>query len=240
MNDEPINDLSTVPGWEQLVAAGNVTSVDPQVLERARAAVQRAAVTQETATVVATPRSRRRRRRSLVSALAVAASTAAAAVVVVVAQTSPPPVAGPDQLPGSASATPRQTILNPGQSTSCVESYTLTNLAHRTFAFDGTVESITPVAEPPDARFGRAEATFVVNQWFRGGAGARVTVIMPGSGDWPKNDLTYRAGTRLLVSGENQSHGEPLAMPIAWMGCGGFTQPYDAATAADWASTLNR
>lgn len=240
MNEEPIEDLSTIPGWDELVAAGTVKPVDPRVLERTLDAVRLAAARQDRTVGASTQRSRRPwRRRRLGAALAVAAS-AAAAVVIVLTQTASPPVAGPSQAAVPMTATPQHPSLGAGQNASCVEGYSLTNLAHRTFAIDGTVESITPVAEPAGARFGRAEVTFVVNRWFRGGTGTRVTVIMPGIAGWPKDGPEYQVGTRLLVSGEVQSRGETVLMPIAWMGCDGFTRPYDAATGAAWASALKR
>ncbi|GAA1596064.1 hypothetical protein GCM10009804_60760 [Kribbella hippodromi] len=114
--------------------------------------------------------------------------------------------------------------------------YSLTTLTRASFAFDGTVESVKPVNEGPDARFGRVQVAFAVHEWFRGGRGPRVTISLFPTGEWAVPDLRYGVGTRLLVSGANQRQG----IPIGWSGCGGFTQPYTPSVAANWRSTLNR
>ena len=111
--------------------------------------------------------------------------------------------------------------ITPGgsMSGSCVELYDLTTLEGRETAFDGTL-----VAVDGD------QATFTVNQWFRGGDGTSVTlagasVLQGNNRAQPGASLT--PGTRLLVAGDGG---------FAWS-CG-FTQPYDAAVAQQWMETL--
>lgn len=111
--------------------------------------------------------------------------------------------------------------ITPGGSTSgsCVELYDLTTLDARETAFDGTV-----VAVDGD------RATFTVNQWFRGGDGASVT-LAGASGLQGINSAQPGAalapGARLLVAGDGG---------FAWS-CG-FTQPYDASVAQQWMEAL--
>jgi hypothetical protein len=120
-----------------------------------------------------------------------------------------------------------------------VESYSLTAVARRAFAFDGTVVEIGP------ARTNRAGAelplvavTFHVNQWFHGGSSASVTVDMTqpitNGARAPIDEAapSYGVGTRLLVSGQPRWGGAPLDDPIAW-GCG-FTRYHDTDTAGLW------
>jgi hypothetical protein len=98
-----------------------------------------------------------------------------------------------------------------------VELYSLETLANRAFAFDGTVEAIEGTL-----------VTFRVNEWYRGGEGDTVTLdggtllgITAGS------DTALEPGGRYLVAGDET---------FAW-GCG-FTQPYDAEVAGEWAEAL--
>lgn len=103
---------------------------------------------------------------------------------------------------------------------SCVEQYSLTTLANRSIAFDGTVETA-------DAN----NVTFHVANWFRGGQGDTVTLQSNGlaGGVVSSNSggLMLEVGHRYLVAGER---------PFVW-GCG-FTQSYEPSTAAEWASVF--
>lgn len=98
---------------------------------------------------------------------------------------------------------------------SCVRMYDLTQLALRSWAFDGTLVSVSG-----------SSATFRVNEWFRGGPQGEVALtIIPGTGTVVTSEggPPLGIGSRYLVSGE-QSY--------LW-GCG-FTRPYDNATASKW------
>lgn len=102
---------------------------------------------------------------------------------------------------------------------SCVERYDLLTLTHREVAFDGTVLKV-----------GGDEATFRVNEWYRGGEGGEVTIggaeVVGGmSSAGPTASL--EPGNRLLVAGDGG---------FAWS-CG-FTQTYQAATADEWRRVL--
>jgi hypothetical protein len=138
------------------------------------------------------------------------AGAATAAVVLAIAV-----VAGGRPVPPGVSPSPTA-----GTGTaSCVESYSLATLADRAFAFDGTVSAIAG-----------EKVTFTVNAPYRGVAGTTVTLEAPGmtgtaitSADGP----TFAIGERYLVAGDAS---------FAW-GCG-FTQPWDAAVAADWGRAL--
>ena len=122
---------------------------------------------------------------------------------------------------------------------SCAESYGLTTLKRRAFAFDGTVSLITAMQPPADgsgALDGYRTVTFTVNEWFRGGDQGTLTVDMAGptGGSLVIEDqeMSYGVGTRLLVSGEPRFGGSALQAAIAW-GCG-FTRYYDKDTAESW------
>ena len=124
-------------------------------------------------------------------------------------------------------------------SASCVEGYDLTTLKGRAFAFDGTVSNMSAMQPPADgsgALDGYVTVTFTVNEWFRGGDQATVTLDMMGpiNGSLVIEDqeMSYGVGTRLLVSGEPRFGGRPLQAAIAWA-CG-FTRYYDKDTAASW------
>ncbi|MDP1793705.1 MAG: hypothetical protein Q8K63_06160 [Acidimicrobiales bacterium] len=106
-----------------------------------------------------------------------------------------------------------------GMTGSCVEMYSLANLAHREVAFDGVVEAVEGDT-----------ITFRVNRWYRGGSGTTTTrqgaatlggMTSAGAG----TPLT--PGSRLLVAGDGE---------FAWS-CG-FTQAYDAEVAAQWATAF--
>lgn len=131
-------------------------------------------------------------------------------------------------------------------SASCAESYDLTALKRRAFAFDGTVASTTAMQPPADgsgALGGYLTVTFTVNEWFRGGDQATVTLDMLGptinSGQqYSVQQLSYGVGTRLLVSGEPRFGGPPLQAAIGWP-CG-FTRYYDKNTATSWQQAFSQ
>lgn len=131
---------------------------------------------------------------------------------------------------------------------SCVEEYSPENLAHRSFAFDGTVKSIEMRKDPAwpsgvtSDPSGLPWVTFQVNRWYKGGEGGEVAVWMQasqvpcddGNGVRSISTGTFSAhvGTRLLVAGEPWGIGTVPEQGIAW-NCG-FTQPYTAQAAAEW------
>ena len=216
MDEQLMEELAELPGWDSLVDAGAVGAVDQRVLERVQTDVRLAAEREHLKA-----RARHRRRWGL-SAAALVTAAAVAGVLVLTDRS-------PHEAPAAAPATP--TV----PAASCVEAYSLTNLAHRSLAFDGTVDRTVVVDGTAGAKSGRVKVMFLVNHWFRGGTGKRVTVITSGTSSWPADQPQFQAGTRLLVSGETQ----PAAAPMAWNGCG-FTRPYDKATAMEWESVLKR
>jgi len=140
-------------------------------------------------------------------------------------QVARPPAASKSPVPTLAGTAPKgpQGPLDSGVAASCAEQYSMTSLTGRAFAFDGTVTAIGPArSNRPGTDYGLIAATFTVNQWYRGGSGATVTVDMSPPG----------IGTRLLVSGEPRWGGAPLTDAIAHP-CG-FTRYYDKATADSW------
>ena len=107
----------------------------------------------------------------------------------------------------------------PGGNAACVEQYSPATLANREWAFDGTVTEILG-----------DEVTFAVNSAFRGGSSAFVTLQaagMTGTSVTSAGGPTLIVGQRYLVAGEDD---------FVW-GCG-FTQPYHATVAAEWALIL--
>jgi hypothetical protein len=120
----------------------------------------------------------------------------------------------PSESPTSAPVTP-----GGPSSASCVEIYDLTTLASRETAFDGTV-----VAVAGD------EVTFAVNRWYTRKGGEAITLKGASTlaGTTSAGDaVSLERGTRLLVAGDGG---------FAWS-CG-FTQPYDAARAEQWADAF--
>ena len=104
---------------------------------------------------------------------------------------------------------------------SCVEVYDPQTLANRELAFDGRLK-----------RVNGDNATFVVNEWFRGGNGDEVTL----AGAAAFSGITsagpaamLEPGDRLLVAGDGR---------FVWS-CG-FTQPYNASVARQWRGVFNR
>ena len=148
--------------------------------------------------------------------------------------------------PQSLDATARETVSNAGAgygsgplpdggAASCVEPYSLETLRNRDFAFDGTVVRMGPSVSDrgDDGDLNLAGITFEVREWFVGGDADEVTVDLQAVGEGiAEDDLPFRVGTRLLVSGEPRWGGEPMASPIAW-GCG-FSRYYDEETAKAW------
>ena len=109
---------------------------------------------------------------------------------------------------------------------SCVEMYSLDTLANRSWAFDGTVSAI----DPDGADFG-SRVTFAVNESFRGDFSGEVTLTYFGSVGGSVTSAggpPLAVGERYLVAGEDD---------FVWE-CG-FTQPYDAEVAAQWADALD-
>jgi hypothetical protein len=107
---------------------------------------------------------------------------------------------------------------NPGIG-SCVATYSISTLAARDFAFDGTVAAIDG-----------DQVTFRVGQAFKGNAGDEVTLTatgMTGTAVTSAGGPTLAVGGRYLVAGDDT---------FAW--ARGFTQTYDAGVAADWAGAL--
>ncbi len=104
-------------------------------------------------------------------------------------------------------------------SAACVELYSLDTLANRAFAFDGTVKAIDGDT-----------VTFNVNEAYRGGGDGTLSLQAPGmtgTAITSAGGPNLEVGERYLVAGDAQ---------FAW-GCG-YTQPWSAAVAADWAVAL--
>jgi len=120
------------------------------------------------------------------------------------------PLNAPGVVPGGSD--------NPGAAL-CVEPYTPAALAHRRFAFDGTVTAISG-----------EQVTFTVNKAFRGDVGATIMLDasgMTGTSIAIDGGPKLAVGSRYLVAGDDH---------FAW-GCG-YTQPYDARVAAEWSAAL--
>ncbi len=177
--------------------------IDPDRLPSA--SLTRMNVRMQEMTMEATTDRNRWRRRLLLPSLA-GIALAAIAVVAILGHGGP----GPSIVPGGSS--------NVG-SASCVETYGLSTLAKRSFAFDGTVTGIAG-----------DEVTFKVNVRYKGAAGDSVTLTatgMTGTAITSAGGPNLAIGKRYLVAGEEH---------FAWA-CG-FTQPYDSTVAAQWASAF--
>lgn len=109
--------------------------------------------------------------------------------------------------------------ISPGGAARCVEQYDAATLTHREYALDGAVQSVDGDS-----------VTFVVNEWFHGGDAGTITLKGASTigGTTSAGDaIDLTPGSHLLVSGDGG---------FAWS-CG-FTQPFDAAVADQWRSTL--
>lgn len=114
--------------------------------------------------------------------------------------------------------------ITPGGSTgtgsaACVEPYSPTAIANRSFAFDGTVSAVNG-----------EQVTFTVGTAYRGVAGGTITLDAPGmtgTAITSAGGPNLAVGERYLVAGDDH---------FVWA-CG-YTQPYDAAVAAEWQAAL--
>ncbi len=107
---------------------------------------------------------------------------------------------------------------------SCVEQYSPSTLAKRSWAFDGTVKSSMKAT----TETGADSVTFAVNHWFKGGTSSSITVETYGLGGVTSaGSISGQVGERMLVTGEEDS---------LWT-CG-FTQPYTETVAADWSAAF--
>jgi hypothetical protein len=98
-------------------------------------------------------------------------------------------------------------------------------------AFDGTVTAIGATRpKRPGRDTAQIVTTFAVNEWFRGGTAATVTVDMP-MPHWQVSAPAFEVGTRLLVSGTRPY--VPKNYSVHVWGCG-YTRYYDEATADGW------
>ena len=188
---------------------------------------------------------RHHRRVRTAGAAGLVASVVAIGVAVVLAVTGQPVqrphVAAPEgqaalSSAGNASAPTGVGALRGDAAADCVENYSPAAVAARAFAFDGTVTATGPArSNRSGVALPLAGVTFRVNEWFRGGTGATVTIDMEAPANVSSDPLpAYGIGTRLLVSGEPRWGGAPLDAAIAWS-CG-FTRYYDPETAAEWAA----
>jgi len=101
----------------------------------------------------------------------------------------------------------------------CVEPYSKTAITHRTFAFDGTVSAISG-----------EQVTFTVGKAYHGAGGGTITLDAPGmtgTAITSAGGPNLTVGERYLVAGDDH---------FAWA-CG-YTQPYDAGIAAEWAAAV--
>ena len=171
--------------------------------------------------IMSTNESSAGRRRFVIPAVAAALAGIALVAVVVVGRVpaSDPGIAVASASPGTQVAAASPSPLPPVGPVSafCVERYSPQTLADRSFSFDGTVSAIAG-----------DEVTFRVGHWFKGAAGDSVTLTatgMTGTAITSVGGPHLAVGERYLVAGEDH---------FAWA-CG-FTQPYDAAVAAEWAA----
>ena len=109
---------------------------------------------------------------------------------------------------GSRGPAPRADWLLAEEGASCVEEFTVENLAGRSWAFDGTITEVVPPRDPEGAKPADivTHVTFEVNRWYKGGSGASVTVLTyasPGSVT-SADDVDPSLGARILASGEDR------------------------------------
>lgn len=105
-------------------------------------------------------------------------------------------------------------------SASCVETYSLDTLSDRDFAFDGTVTGVSGDS-----------VTFTVNEAYRGAGSASVTLTatgMTGTSITSGGGPSLAEGERYLIAGDDE---------FVW-GCG-FSQPYQADIASQWADAFD-
>ncbi len=99
-------------------------------------------------------------------------------------------------------------------------------------AFDGTVTAIGETRPDRPGRTGpQVVTTFAVNEWFRGGSAATITVEVPVLAEQFERGPAVEVGTRLLVSGTRPY--VPKNYEVHVWGCG-FSRYYDEATADAW------
>lgn len=108
--------------------------------------------------------------------------------------------------PGRETA-PRADWLLTGSAASCVEQFSVENLARRSWAFDGTITQVVPPKDPHGEKPEDivTKVTFMVNRWYEGGQGETVTVLTynsPGSVTSTAN-VDPSIGARILASGED-------------------------------------
>lgn len=218
-----------------------------------------AAIAPDVVDLAAGARHRVRRRRRMVAAWSSGAGTAVVLVAVGAFSAHGPVLPPKAQGPSAASVVPSSTrqvataegfdravpggpLVDAGMAlASCAKGYSPATLAENAFAFDGTVLSIGPgiTGRRPATGISALRAvTFRVNAWFKGGSGETAVVDMTQpsvAGKYMDETVpSYRAGTRLLVSGAPRWGGAPLDNAIAW-GCG-FTRYYSPEKAAEWAA----
>lgn len=114
---------------------------------------------------------------------------------------------------------------------SCVETYSLSALTHREYAFDGVVTAIEPPEKGPEADSSDpSSVTFRVMRWYRGDRGSTVTLktsVPLGtvtSIDFP----AVREDGRYLVSGQG-----------GFMWACGFTREWSEGEANAWRDALS-
>jgi hypothetical protein len=124
---------------------------------------------------------------------------------------------------------------------SCVQTYNRDTLIERSFAFDGTVDSIDLRTDPrlPEGENEVPWVTFEVNQWYRGGSAPRIEMWIDSLNiETSAGTIKAEPGARLLVAGERRWGGDPLEDPIAWP-CS-FTQPWTPDAAAEWEAAFRQ
>jgi len=129
----------------------------------------------------------------------------------------PSPTAMPDPTPVPPSVEPSDGGPNTGGGgvAACIR-YDTAILAGMDLGFDGTVTDITG-----------EQVTFRVNRAFKGVAGEAITLTNPGGTLGNDGSLDMSVGDHLLVAGSGSA-----------INACGYTQPYDAAVAAEWASAF--
>ncbi|HEX6871287.1 MAG TPA: hypothetical protein VF163_09345 [Micromonosporaceae bacterium] len=166
------------------------------------------------------------------------AAIAAAIAVAGLAAFVLPRVFGVADRPAEVAAVPSRSVAAPTgevlpSSGMCVEEYSASTLAHRGFAFLGTVTGIGKQPDAGEMADPSLPVEFTVHRWFRGGKGQQVTVAMlPPDVVTSAGKTPYEVGSRLLVAGEPRGAGEHPDELLAWA-CG-FTRWADAGAEADW------